>query len=244
MNTEIFVLSLRQLLGRRRMFALIGLGLLPLLIAVVVRTSDSESDPVDPVDNALLAYHLILTTIMPLVTLVLSTSSLGMEIEDGTIVYLLSKPLSRARLALAKLGASWLPAAVLVSISAALSGSIALQDTGESSLLMAFVVSSVFGALAYSALFLFLSLLTTRALIFGLIYVFIWEGLVTGLFSGTRTLSIREYTLGLGDLLTGNPELDARLDGVVALVLMAIVTTAFVALTIRRLNRFETRSLF
>jgi ABC-2 type transport system permease protein len=244
MNTDIFVLSLRQLLGRRRTFALIGLALLPLLVAVVVRTSDSESDPVDPVDNALLSYHLIVTTLLPLVTLVLSTTSLGMEIEDGTIVYLLSKPLSRSLLATAKLAAAWLPAAVLISFSAALSGSIALQDTGESSLLFAFVVSSALGALAYSALFLFLSLLTTRALIFGLIYVFIWEGLVTGLFSGTRTLSIREYTTGLGDLLTRNPELDARLDGVVALVLMAVVTTAFVALTIRRLNRFETRSLF
>ncbi len=202
MNTEIFVLSLRQLLGRRRTLALIGLALLPLLVAVVVRTSDSESDPVDPVDNALLSYHLIVTTLLPLVTLVLSTTSLGMEIEDGTIVYLLSKPLSRALLATAKLAAAWLPAAVLISFSAALSGSIALQDTGESSLLFAFVVSSALGALAYSALFLFLSLLTTRALIFGLIYVFIWEGLVTGLFSGTRTLSIREYTMGGQQLFT------------------------------------------
>lgn len=244
MNAEIFVLSLRQLLGKRRTVALVGLALLPLLIAVVVRTSDSETDPVDPVDNALLSYHLILTTIMPLVTLVLGTTALGMEIEDGTIVYLLSKPLARAQLVTAKLMASWLPAAVLISLSVALSASIALQNTGESSLLSAFVVSSVLGALAYSALFLFLSLLTTRALIIGLIYVFIWEGLVTGLFSGTRTVSIREYTMGIGDLLTGNPELDARLDGVVALVLMAVVTTGLVALTIRRLNRFETRSLF
>jgi hypothetical protein len=77
-----------------------------------------------------------------------------------------------------------------------------------------------------------------------LIYVFIWEGIVTRIFSGTRTLSIREYTMGLGDLLTGTSEFDAHLNGVTALVLMAVVTTAFVALAIRRLNRFETRTLF
>jgi ABC-2 type transport system permease protein len=244
MNAEIFVLTLRQLLGRRRTFALIGLALLPLLVAVVVRASDSSSDPVDPVDNALLNYNLIVTTLLPLVTLVLSTTSLGMEIEDGTILYLLSKPLSRAQVITAKLMASWLPAAVLVSLSAALSGSIALQGSGELELLLALVASSVLGALAYSSVFLLLSLLTSRALVIGLIYVFIWEGIVTGLFSGTRTLSIREYTLGLGDLLTGNSEFDARLDGVTALVLMAVVTTAIIAFAIHRLNRFETRTLF
>ena len=244
MSKHIFLLSLRQLLGKRRTFALVGLSLLPLLVAVVVRTSDSSADPVSPVDNALLNYGLIVTTLLPLVTLVLSTTSLGMEIEDGTIVYLLSKPLPRAQVIMAKLAASWLPAAWLVALSAALSGSIALEGSGESSLLLAFVVSSVLGALAYSSVFLLLSLLTSRALVFGLIYVFIWEGIVTGLFSGTRTLSIREYTLGVGDLLTGNSELNARLGGVAALVLMAVVTTAFVVLAIRRLNRFETRSLF
>ena len=244
MNEEIFVLSLRQLLGKRRTFALIALALLPLLVALVVRTSDSSADPVDPLDNAMVNYGLIVTTLLPLVTLVLSTTSLGMEIEDGTIVYLLSKPLSRAHVITAKLAASWLPAGVLVALSASLSGSIALQGSGESELLLAIAASTVLGALAYSSVFLLLSLLTSRALVFGLIYVFIWEGLVTGLFSGTRTLSIREYTLGVGDLLTGNSELDARLDGVVALVLMAVVTSAIVALAIRRLNRFETRTLF
>lgn len=244
MNKEIFVLSLRQLLGKRRTLALIALALLPLLVALVVRNSGSSTDPVDPVDNAVVNYGLIVTTLLPLVTLVLSTTSLGMEIEDGTIVYLLSKPLSRARVITAKLAASWLPAGILVALSAALSGTIALQGSGSSSLILAFVVSSAIGALAYSGLFLFLSLLTTRALIVGLIYVFIWEGLVTELFAGTRILSIRQYTLGVGDLLTESTKLDAHLNGITALALMIAVTSAVVALAIHRLNRFESRSLF
>jgi len=244
MNGQIFVLSLRQLLGKRRTFALIALALLPLLIALVVRTSDSSADPVDPVDNAMVNYGLIVTTLLPLVTLVLSTTSLGTEIEDGTIVYLLSKPLPRAQVIMAKLAASWVPAGVLVALSAALSATIALEGSGGSTLILAFVVSSVLGALAYSGLFLFLSLLTTRALIVGLIYVFIWEGLVTELFAGTRILSIRQYTLGVGDLLTESTKLDAHLSGPTALALMIAVTLAVVALAIRRLNRFESRSLF
>jgi ABC-2 type transport system permease protein len=242
MNREILVLSLRQLLGRRRTFALVALALLPLLVALVFRTGNSDTDPVDWTASALLS-GLIVTTLLPLVTLVLSTTSLGMEIEDGTIVYLLSKPLSRAHVMIAKLVASWLPAGALVSLSAAFSASIALQES-DPALVLAFVIAASLGALAYSSVFLLLSLLTTRALVFGLIYVFIWEGIVTGIFSGTRTLSIREYTLGVADLLTGTSEFDAHLNGVTALALMAVITTAFVALAIRRLNRFETRTLF
>lgn len=242
MNTEILVLSLRQLLGRRRTFALIALSLLPLLVALVFKTGNADTDPADWAANTLLN-GLIVTTLLPLVTLVLSTTSLGMEIEDGTIVYLLSKPLSRAQVVVSKLAASWLPAAALVSVSAASSASIALQGS-EPTLLLAFVIAVAFGALAYSSVFLLLSLLTTRALVIGLIYVFIWEGIVTELFEGTRLLSVRQYTLGVADLLTDTRKFDANLDGVLAVALMAVVTTALVALAIRRLNRFETRTLF
>jgi ABC-2 type transport system permease protein len=242
MKTEIFALSLRQLLGRQRMFALIALSLLPLLVALVFRTGDPDTDPVDWTANALLS-GLIVTTLLPLVTLVLSTTSLGMEIEDGTIVYLLSKPLSRAQVIVAKLAASWLPAGALVSLSAMSSASIVLQGS-EPTLLLAFVIAVAFGALAYSSVFLLLSLLTSRALVIGLIYVFIWEGIVTELFAGTRLLSVRQFTLGMADLLTDTGKFDAHLDGVTALALMAVITTALVALAIRRLNRFETRTLF
>jgi ABC-2 type transport system permease protein len=242
MNREILVLSLRQLLGKRRMFALIALSLLPLLVALVFRTGNADTDPADWTANTLLN-GLIVTTVLPLVTLVLATTSLGMEIEDGTIVYLLSKPLSRAQVVVSKLAASWLPAGALVSLSAASSAAIALQGS-EPTVLLAFVIAAAVGALAYSSIFLLLSLLTTRALVIGLIYVFIWEGIVTELFEGTRLLSVRQYTLGVADLLTDTGKFDTHLGGVPALVLMALVTTALVALAIRRLNRFETRTLF
>jgi len=53
----------------------------------------------------------------------------------------------------------------------------------------------------YSAVFLALSLATGRALIVGLIYTLLWEGLLAGLFVGSRAFSIREYTIGLAALL-------------------------------------------
>jgi len=44
--------------------------------------------------------------------------------------------------------------------------------------------------------------------------------------------------------LTDTRKFEAHLDGAVALALMVIVTAGVVAFTIRRLNRFETRTVF
>ena len=53
----------------------------------------------------------------------------------------------------------------------------------------ALAVGAAVGALAYSALFLALSLVTRRPVLLGLVYVLIWEGLLGNLVSGTRVLS-------------------------------------------------------
>ena len=81
-------------------------------------------------------------------------------------------------------------------VSASSAGAIALYDQPKGDILLGFGVGIVLGGLVYSALFVLLSIVTSRALIAGLIYVFIWEGLVNGFFAGTRLLSVRHYTLG------------------------------------------------
>ncbi len=55
------------------------------------------------------------------------------------------------------------------------------------------------GALAYSALFLALSLVTRRPVLLGLVYVLIWEGLLGNVVSGTRVLSIQQYVVTIAD---------------------------------------------
>ena len=45
--------------------------------------------------------------------------------------------------------------------------------------------------------------MTGRALIVGLGYTLIWEGVLAGLLEGTRFLSVRQATLGVASALTG-----------------------------------------
>ena len=65
-----------------------------------------------------------------------------------------------------------------------------------------FLVATALGICAYTMIFVLLSVATSRPLVFGLGYVFIWEGLLGDLFTGTRYLSVRQYCLGIADGIT------------------------------------------
>ena len=55
----------------------------------------------------------------------------------------------------------------------------------------------VVGVVLYSTLFLWVGLVTSHPLAFGLLYVFVWEGLFGTFVNGIKYLSIRQYTLGI-----------------------------------------------
>lgn len=240
MTGVVYRLTLRQLLGRGRTILIGALALLPVLVAVVYRLGSEDTRQQEWAATVLLD-GLVVTTLLPLAALVYGTAVLGAEIEDGTVVYLLAKPIARSRIVAAKLLASWTLTTATVLASALAAGAIALAGEPQSGILLGFGVGIVLGGLVYSALFVLLSVVTSRALIAGLIYVFIWEGLVNGLFAGTRLLSIRHYTLGIADAFVDLPasDFDAPLGSVTALVLMLAVGALVTWTAVQRLRRFE-----
>ncbi len=76
----------------------------------------------------------------------------------------------------------------------------------------------------YSAVFVLASVLTTRAIAFGLLYVLIWEGLLSNLVGGARILSIAHYCLGIANAIHPDPNLNAGLTLATSVILGAIVT--------------------
>lgn len=240
MNDVVFRLTLQQLLGRRRTFVMLLFALLPVAMALVARLAAEDLDRPNWATNALYQ-GLVIGIVLPLVALVFGTATLGAEFEDGTAVYLLTKPIPRRAIVLPKLLAAWLCTSAIMVASGGLSGLIVLAGEGEAGIVFGFTAATIAGALVYTSMFLLLSILTGRALIIGLGYVFLWEGVITGLFSGTRVLSVREYTLAVGDLIAQTPAriFDARLDGTTALVLVVVVTVATSFYSIRSLERWE-----
>ena len=65
--------------------------------------------------------------------------------------------------------------------------------------------------MVYSAVFVLASVLTTRAIAFGLLYVAIWEGLLSNLVGGVRILSIAHYSLGVANAIYPDQNLRAGL---------------------------------
>ncbi len=238
MNATVFALTLRQFARQRRSLLIFGLALIPVALAIIYRLGE-HLDQQEETANFLA--DVVITAILPLTCLILGTSALGSEIEDGTAVYILAKPMPRRDIIAAKFAASVLIAAAFVVPATAVSGLIGLQGVSEEGIVTGFAIATLVGVFAYTAVFILLSVATSRALLFGLAYVFIWEGLITELFSGSRYLSIRQYCLGIADLIAGvsKQDFEANLGGLEGVILAAVVTVAVLVLAVRRLQNFE-----
>ncbi|MEP7216589.1 MAG: ABC transporter permease subunit [Anaerolineaceae bacterium] len=253
MNLAIIQLTARQMLGQKRSLLLFATALIPVLIAIVYRFSDAASNTMfvpetselisaQPrwVSRALLS-QLIVGTLLPLAALIFGTAAIGSEIEDGTAVYLLSKPIPRWQIVASKMLVAWAATSALVLAATVISVLIALEHPLDYRILIGFMLAGTAGALVYTALFVLLSIITSRALIVGLLYVFIWEAVLTRLFTGLRYVSIREYALGVADRVMTAPAgvFSADLDGNWAIILVFATSALLSFYAARRLAAWE-----
>ena len=239
MQPEIMRLTLRQLLTRGRLLVLVGLAALPPLLALLYTFSDSRIDPQTFLVRGYTDF--VYVVVAPVTALVFAAAALGSEVEDGTIVYLLLKPLPRWQIVVSKLVVTVAVIAVFVTICIYVTALVLDRGLGEAHVAFAFALGAALGGAAYAAIFSFLGLITSRALIAGLLYVFIWEGLVTQLFRGARNLSVREYMRGLADAFSTLPSdvFEAQLSGPRALTSCVVVVAIFTFLAVGRLRSID-----
>jgi ABC-2 type transport system permease protein len=99
----------------------------------------------------------------------------------------------------------------------------------------------VAAAVVYSALFVWLSTATSRALIAGLGYVVIWEGVLANLVGGARILSVSHYGLAVASSVAPGHALRPGVGLVTACVLGAVITAMTLAVAVRQLGSFSLR---
>jgi ABC-2 type transport system permease protein len=231
-------ITLRQLLSRRRTLLLLLLGGVLILAAGIFRLAGEEARAL-PFTAGLLS-NLGIGTLMPLVALIFGTGAIGAEIEDGTAIFLLAKPINRRIVVLTKLAVAAVCAAALTCAPMLLAGVIAAGGLGDG-LVLGMVGGAAIGSLLYCSIFVALSLVTGRALVFGLAYVLIWEGLLAGLFAGTRTFSVRQIALAFADAIGGirSDLFDAPVNLTTALVVGTFLLVLTTVIAVRRLSAFE-----
>ena len=230
MSTVAYITT-RGLFGRRR-----ALLLLPLPVLLIGLAWLCRGFGVDPNHwGTPVIVGLGLAVILPVIALIVGTGVLGSEVDDGTIVHILTKPLARRDIVLAKLGVAigvtTVTAAVPLFVAGVLADSVRLG--------LALVAGAAVGACAYSALFLLLSLLTRRPVLLGLVYILVWEGLLARFVSGTRVLSIEQYVITIIDKIAPTDIMTGRVSLPLAITMSAIFTVGCTVAAIDRLRSFS-----
>lgn len=227
----------RAVLGRRRTILLVLLAAVPVLVALLAR--DRGVSAVETTAQTI--DLLVVRAVLPITALILGTAVLGGELEDGTAVFLLTSPIARWRIVVAKLLVAAGGTAMIAGGSTIVSGLIVATDRPSLELVGPALLGVLVGSLLYSAVFMAVSLITSRSLIVGLIYTLVWEGALASLFAGTRFLSVRQYVVGIADGIgqpIGRPFGETLpLETAVALAVVALAVAVLIA--VQRLRGWE-----
>lgn len=189
-------LSIRRSLGGRRG---IGLGLLALAPTALVVTMEQVGTP-STTDLLPTLFVVGVGLVVPLASLIVGVGALRSELEEGTIVHLATRPVSREAVILTRIAGAGavatLTGALALSLAVPLIGGPAVDAWGAG------LVAVLLAGAAYTSLFALLGVLTQRAILLGLAFLVAWEGVVasTPLLFRTWTLAywIRSFLVNEG----------------------------------------------
>lgn len=223
-------LTLRQFLRSRSLRVVVAIGFFPVIFAILPHFAGEELSlrEVRRVLGNVIYLGLFAGTLLPLATLVLSTSALGDEIEDKTLPYLTLKPIARFQIVLAKFIAILIVTIPIILAGLAATWVVAAWGRFDAmrDMLAPMLAGAVVGVLGFGAIFMLVSLYIQRALLVGIFYVFIWETALSRYLPGIRTFSIRHYTQSTFVRLLDDRGI--RIDSVAALSTIWITIAAIV----------------
>ena len=231
-NPVVAGITARATLGRKRAAILA----LPAVILIALTLILRASHPLALVWPDEVLGDFGFSILLPLTALIIGTSVLGAEIDDGSVVHLLATPVRRADVIVTK----FIVAAAFTALFAAVPELIAgLLAPNSTKLAFALFVGALVGSVVYSAVFVFVSVLTSRAIAFGLLYVALWEGLLSNYVGGARILSVAHYALGVANAIHPDKNLNAGLSLGTSVTLAVIFTLGALYLATRRLSAFS-----
>jgi ABC-2 type transport system permease protein len=253
-NPTVATITLRATLSRKRAFLFAIPAAILILLTVALKAS---RPPLRPWPSHVLGTFGF-SVLIPLTALIIGTSVLGAEVDDGSVIHLLATPVRRSSVVLTKFAVATGLTVVFAAIPELIAALIAGGGTvpgqfgtgpGGAPLLGPVTISTgkfalglFVGALAcsviYNAVFVMISAATTRAIAVGLLYVLVWEILMANFVSGVRLLSVSHYGLGIANGFINDSLLQAGLSALTSVVLGAIVTVGALALAIRLLSGF------
>ncbi len=191
----IFVLSLRQSLTLRRLIVLLLVASIPLALALISWLGNRDAE----LSNEDMQYFIqaaVTNITLPLIALIVAARAFADEIEDNTLTNLILSPISRWQIVLPKVVAAVTVVAIPIAITVFISVLILLRDGDYTPAIVA-AFGMMIGATAFVSLFACVGVFTTRAVVFGIIYVFAFEALISSVVPGLKYVSISGITLSI-----------------------------------------------
>ena len=227
-------ITFRATMGRKRAL----LFAIPAVILLLVTVLLKLAHPHDPSWPSQILGIFGFTVVLPLTALIIGTSVLGAEVDEGSIVHLLATPVPRSVVIGSKYAVAVVLTAAFVAVPELLAALIATG--GLTKLAVGLFVGALAGSVMYNAIFVMLSVVSTRAIAYGLAYVLVWEGLLGNFVSGARLLSVGQYSLGVANAIAHDAKnLNASQSLGTSAVMGAIVTAVALVVAARALASFS-----
>jgi ABC-2 type transport system permease protein len=219
-------ITVRGLLGRRRFLLLLPLPLLLIGAAAIGRISGVDPERwADPVLT-----QVGFAVVLPLIAMIVGTGVLGSELEDGSAV-------TRGTIVLTKLavaiGITTAATAVPMFVAGLIVDSVRLG--------LGLAVGAFVGTVAYTTLFVALSVVSRRPVLIALGYLVVWESTLANVLSGVRYLSIQQFAVAVGDRAASTDLVTGQLSSLYAVLATAVLAVAATTLAIDRLSAYSVR---
>lgn len=234
-------LTWRQLFARRRGWLAAAIVVLPFILTFFYRLASEDREGDRLIFMLGMNREIVIGVLLPLTAVIFGTTAFGGEVEDGTLIYLLVRPLPRWRVALTKYLVAVLVTVVIIAV-AILFAWLALRTAELPGVVpRSFVSASLVGALVYCALFSYVGLVTRKGLVLGLLYVIFFENVLTRNLPGVKWLSVREFGVSVAQWAGGGVVkfADASVPMTTVWIVGSIILVAALSMTIRAMTRYE-----
>ena len=227
--------SVREMIRRRRLISLAAINLLPVAMVLVIRIWFQDQGISAQLQLSSLSHEVIIPFLIPVVAMFVGASAIGEMVEEGTIVYLWTRPIKRRSIYLGRLLAAQLTSSLVLSGSLVLcflvmvSGGLGVIDWEFLKLYLVTFLIIMLGTFTYSALFAAMGTFFKKPVIPAILFTFMWESMVSEVPARVQELSLRFHLKNIVETPQVVPE---GLDG----ILSALLKTAFVRAPVPKLQ--------
>ncbi len=220
--------ALKDFLRAKRLIPWLLLLGFTFALGAIWRTLSPDSTQADQYGQV---SSILVFRMLALASAIYTTAIISQEVEQKTIVYLLTRPVSRGTLLLTRYLASVVVVAAIGIVSAWVLSIAVYHGNGLANpLLIKDIEALCVGALAYGSLFLFVSLLFNRSMLICLLFIFGWETSVPNMPGELYRLSVFSYLQSIAEH-PQNPDLGKNLMSFVSGTLGTNVVSSGTAVT-------------